>query len=494
MKRTFTIYLTLFAALLAVNAGILANPPFWDDIMGLHYQALRLSRNGMSYADLAATGNFWQGGALVYRWNILPFLYALGYLAFPPETVRIIGHLFNIACLAGTAALCCRILLSFRAGTLAAWLWSLALLAEPLTAAQSASLGQEPPLCFAGALLVWAVARKRYWAALAAVVLIGAIKLVAVIPAAALLCFFLYRAFVSPTERRRFFTLAGCALGLFVLGAVMLSLDSDGAEAGGADGGFLHILFYKVKEHFVLYFPLPAVLLTALAALTVSHLVKRLGRRAWPGEVDRFKLFLLLLLGGFWASYFLYSVPLPRYAAFAVAPLYLALALSLPRRLTATAGGLLLAAGLVLCDGSLYRKLPPPRRYSGEYLERSREFLKQLEFDRRACAEAVAGAAGLPLVTTWPYTHMLADPAYGYVDRTYPELYCAGILPVAYPKVAKYPEKRLAKTKDAIYIFVCNSFEFFRDFGVPLAPRRGDRVVFAGKDLEAPFVVYRRSE
>ena len=54
-------------ALLAVNAGILANPPFWDDILGLHHQALQLSRNGMSYAELARSGNFWQGGSLVYR-------------------------------------------------------------------------------------------------------------------------------------------------------------------------------------------------------------------------------------------------------------------------------------------------------------------------------------------------------------------------------------------------------------------------------------------
>jgi len=494
MKKLPVIALVLFAALLAVNAGILTNPPFWDDILGLHQQALHLSRSGMSYAELAKSGNFWQGGALVYRWNVLPVVYALGYMLLTPETVRILGHLFNLACLAGAAALAVRILLDFRFDLRTAYLWGFALLAEPVLAAQGAALGQEPPLVLAGALLLFWTARRRYRLALLAVILVGAVKLVAVIPAAALLVFFLIRAALAPGKRREYLALGAAAMGLAVLAGILLALDSDGAEQGAAGGPFLKLLYLKIKEHFYNYFPLIAVLLAALALLTPGHLAKLLRRHRRPGELDLFKLFLLLLLGGFWASYFLYSVPLPRYTAFAVAPLYLALALSLPRRWTGAAGAALLLTGLLLANGGFYPKLPPPRRYSGEYLERSREFLKQVALDREVCRRISADCGDLPLVTKWPYTQMFADPDYGYVNQAHPQLRCAGILPKAYPEIVKYPEKSLAKSGDAVYIFVCNSFEFFRDFGVPLAPRPGDRIIFAGKDLEAPFIVYRRSE
>ena len=177
-------------------------------------------------------------------------------------------------------------------------------------------------------------------------------------------------------------------------------------------------------------------------------------------------------------------------------PLLLLLALLLPEGREWRLGGgiLLLAMNLLLCGGAFFAKLPPPRRYSGEFLERSREFLRQIELDRRVATGLSQEAAGTPVVAKWPYVQMLGEPRLGYVRRPLDELYSAGIVPRYLPQVRKYTGKELDTRPETIYIFVCNTFEFFRDFGVPLAPRPGDRVVFAGDDREAPFLLYQREE
>ena len=102
--------------------------------------------------------------------------------------------------------------------------------------------------------------------------------------------------------------------------------------------------------------------------------------------------------------------------------------------------------------------------------------------------------ANTPVVAKWPYVQMLADPGYGYVKKGLEKVYCAGILPKKMENVKKYPDPELAKTRGVYYIFVCNSFEFFRDFGVPLAPVRGDIPVWRPevRGQSGYFLVYRR--
>ena len=281
-----------------------------------------------------------------------------------------------------------------------------------------------------------------------------------------------------------------------ILAAWLLCLDSDGAAQSASVPDLTAVFLGRMREHFSLYFPQLAVVLV-LAVLLTGWRVRRLIREGGPEtETDRFRLFLWLFQGGFWGAYFLYSVPLPRYAAFAVMPLLLLLALLLPEKRQWRFGGgvLLLAANLLLCGGAFFPKLPPPRRYSGEFLERSREFLRQIELDRRVADGLSQEAAGTPVVAKWPYVQMLGEPRFGYVRQPLRELYSAGIVPRYLPRVRKYTGKELDRRPETICIFVCNTFEFFRDFGVPLAPRPGDRVVFAGDDREAPFLLYQREE
>ena len=504
MKKVNTIFVwtpvsaavALLTGLLVCNAAILGNPPFWDDILGLHAQALFLADHGFSRTALCDSGTFWEGGAMVYRWNILPWGYAVLYRLLPAEMVHGIGHVFNIGCLAVAATLMVLVLRHFRFSWWAALGWGAAALAEPLLAAQGAALGQEPPLVLAGMMVVAAAGFGRWQLALAAVVAVAAIKLMAVVPAAALLGYFLFRAWRSASRRREMLQDAAWAGVLTILTAWLLIHDSDGAAQTMTVHSLMAMVLGRMREHFSLYFPQLAVLLVMAGALTGWRVWRLIREGGTETEPDRFRLFLWLFQGGFWGAYFFYSVPLPRYAAFAVMTLILLLALLLPEVRTWRLGGgaLLLAANLLLCGGAFFPKLPPPRRYSGEFLERSREFLRQIELDRRVTEALSQEATGTPVVAKWPYVQMLGEARFGYVRQPLPELYSAGIVPRYLPRVRKYTGKELDTRPETIYIFVCNTFEFFRDFGVPLAPRPGDRVVFAGDDREAPFLLYQREE
>ena len=61
--------------LLLGNLPYLANPPFWDDILGLHRQALFLARHHFNFVELMYSGDFWSGGAWIYKWNWPSVLY-----------------------------------------------------------------------------------------------------------------------------------------------------------------------------------------------------------------------------------------------------------------------------------------------------------------------------------------------------------------------------------------------------------------------------------
>ena len=463
--------------LLAGNCPYLGNPPFWDDLMGLHRQALFLARHGFDFAALWASGDFWSGGALVYKFNWPSLVYAVLYALFPPTAAHVAGHLLSIAATAAAAGCVFRILRQdgMRAG--AALLWSLAFICEPLVSVQSTSLGQEPlqTVCFAAFLL--AFAEKRHGWALGALAAAALVKPAALVPAMAY-CAVLAIECLRGRSRADMLRLAG-AVGLMVLIGLLLIADSDGASGGLS----LRILFLRARET-LFYFPLPVLLAAAGAAAALFRLKTE--------GYDREYVLWLFWTAGFFAGYLTYSVPLPRYAASAVPVIVLLAARALPR--PGYAGFAALLLGVLLQSGAWYAPLPGHLRHSGEFLERSRAYLEQQEADRAMCAFLEERCSADPVVAKWPYVQMLAEPAFGYVRKPLTQVYCAGILPRDLENVRKYPDPGLAKTKKAYYIFVCNSFEFFRDFGVPLAPERGCVPVWMPADVRQRgyWLIYRR--
>ena len=462
--------------LLLGNAPYLGNPPFWDDILGLHRQALFLARHHFNFAELMCSGDFWSGGAWIYKWNWPSVLYGGLYSFLPPVAVHFFGHILNIAVLAASAGCVFKILRMNGISQAASLLWSLAMICEPVISAQGVSLGQEILLtgCFCGFLLAFSLNKVQMGFAC---LLLGAwVKPAAVIPAAA----FCAVAGVEFLQDRSRVNLAKLISGGLYLGsfAILLLLDSDGAS-----GNVWKELPERIRDMW-LHFPL----LLILAVLGLVGGTVRLIRDGW----DREYLLLILWCGAFFAGYLLYSVPLPRYAAGVVPVCILLAGRSLPR--TGYAAFVFLLAGIILQGGAFHRPLPGHLRYSGEFLERDRAFLQQVALDQELCAKLEAECAAKPVVAKWPYVQMLADPGYGYVKKGLEKVYCAGIVPKNMKNVKKYPDPELAKSQGVYYIFVCNSFEFFQEFGVPLAPRKGDALVWMPeKDrFQGTFLVYRR--
>ena len=470
-----------FLLLLGLHYEELTDPPFWDDLMGFHRQALFLADHHFDFAALAKTGDFWEGGAQVYRWPHLPsLLYGVGYALLPAAAVRLAGHLLNLALLAAAAAMLARL-----AGVRRWWWWAAAL-ANPLLASQAASLGQEPWLVLAFMGVVLSLWCDRWCAAWGWLIFGALVKPMMIVPAAAMTLFALWR-FIRRRDRRSVFRLGVSAALLAVLIAMLLG-DSDGA----VQEHLLAVAAAREAEHFIRYFPLVGAALAAALLLALTR------RSRWRGRGGERLLLLLLLQGCFWGCYLLYSVPLPRYVGAAVMPLYLLLARGLagwPRRARLAAGALLLG-GAVMGGGELLPPLPQHLAASGEFRERSRESVWLLKADRQLCREieAYCGKERLPVVAKWPYVMMLAEPRFGYVTKPVADLLCAGILPRDLPQVRAYDPA--SPPADALYVFAWNSFEFFSEFGPPLAFGPEDTIEFTSYGdhsvYQMPIWLYRR--
>ena len=139
------VWLAFFCVLAVLNADILYNPPYWDDMSGLHNQALWLSRNHFNVWKLWSEPVFWDGGSRIHPYGLVSHFLGLCYLLFEPRTVHMIGHLFNIGWIAA-ASMVFVMLVGRRRGWLAALLVLGALLSQPLMLGRMAGLGQESPL------------------------------------------------------------------------------------------------------------------------------------------------------------------------------------------------------------------------------------------------------------------------------------------------------------------------------------------------------------
>lgn len=462
-----------FVVLLAGNFREIAAPPFWDDLMGFHRQALFLADHGFDPAALAASGDFWSGGARIYRWPHLPsWLYGAGYFCLPPVAVRCLGHLLNLALLAVAAGMMAQLTGKKR------WLWAAAALANPLLMNQMASLGQEPWLVLAFMGVVAAVWRDCWPLAWGWLIFGVLVKPVMVAPAAALAAYGGWQ-FLLRRDRKRLLRMTGSVL-LLSLFVMLLLGDSDGSVQQHR----LQMAFWRAVEHFGWYFPLLGAVLLAAAGWSVIRW------RLWHGRRGQRLLFLWLLQGAFWGCYVFYSVPLPRYAGAVVMPLYLLLAKNLNGqwRVSRVAAMLLLGGGLMM--GAGYWQLPLPRHLtaSGEFLERSRESVRQLRTDLRLCREIETRFGNGPVVAKWPYVMMLAEPRFGYVSRPVTDLRCAGILPRDLPGVKAYDPLR--PPANALYIWAWNSFEFFSEFGPPIACDENDEIIW--REPGVPVWLYRR--
>ena len=491
-RNPFRVFLPFFLILLLFNAGWWFNPPHWDEILGLHNQAVFLAKHHFSFFELWRPEQHSFEGSDVYRFGILPLLYAVLYSLLPPVWVHLTGHVFNMACIAGAGTLMVGILRRNGVSAGTALLWGIAVFCEPLIAGRSAALGQECALIFCVMLALEKFLRKRWYAAFGILVLGGLVKGSAAVACLALLLGLGVRMVLLREERKRLTgpLIAGGLCLLLLLAMLQHNVDfvGGGLHLGGPvrDGGRSGLLFLLKKWffHYELYFPvLFSVILAGGGAFAVRWIRERKKIRS---EDFLFQCALLLTVFGFVGAYLVARIALPRYMAAASFPAFLLLALNLPRFRRSVAV-LLIPIGLLA--PLFYKELPFGIRRSGEYLERSREYLSDIASNRRLCAFLETYREN-PIVVSWPLAQMLTMPEMGYVKTPFPQVF-SGRVP-RYAPVRKREKNDLSMPPETVFVYHENDFENTGMSGPSLLPDRTCVSLYRDTALGGLVIVYRR--
>lgn len=480
-QRPLLLFASVYVLLLTCNAPHLAEPPYWDAVMGRFSVAVWLKQTGFDLPRLwTEEPGFYEGGVATNRESIAGYAYAALLYVLPPKLLFRFLHLLNIGC-ASLALTLFFLLLHDRIGSLPALLWCLAALFDPLFSGQTATINIELPMATAAALGIFLFDRHKFLAsggALALAVLIKSTALVAVI--ALVLTWCLRACFVrtdAPEHRRRSFVVVATAGGITCLWLLVLGrqfIPAFGLDRNwGAFGTFCRVTLPSFTVGYILL----------IVALGWTLATKR--TLLAYGETP---LVCALTALGLGAAIALHHTPLPRYSLLGVFPMAAALAFFVPRR---ASNGLAIVALLWASAnqyGQFFPELPGCAARSGEVLERSREFLVDLAGNRAVCRELAAKHADRPIVCKFPFIHMLTLPEMGYVNKALPKVYGVGIVPTTSSatrirSLAEAPE-------DALFLFSPTRFE--HTIRPSLLPREHDEVVLAEHSLGLPVIVYER--
>ncbi len=439
----------VFLGLLVWRWEVLRLPPYWDAAMGLWTEASHLADTRLNYwHHWFHELNFLEGGNSNYRTSLVPGSLALAMLLLRPAWVILLGHLATLACAAVTIYLVYE-MLSARFERRWAGLAALALATSPLYSTQFDLLGLEIPLSCAAVLTQHYLAQGSPRSAVGASLAAWLVKPTGSLVTAALLACLVGQqvtgsAAQEPARRRDTRTALVAAAALFALQWALLAL-LDRRTLGRFYSSNLQVFTLMP-----LWFP-DLVVIGVVSFAGWLAIGPGLARRpeenshapaGWlargyeavagllanrPGDVFG----LLLLVGTVLACT---RVPtLPRYFAFVVPALFLALAPVLVARRSWRTGAYAAWAAIVAFNVANFRGqlLPSPETVSlamygersqilnqeGSLLECSRAYLPS-HLSNLAAVRALAGSAdGDPVLTGAPWSFFVSLPRLGYVER-----------------------------------------------------------------------------
>lgn len=425
----------VFLLLLAARWEIVDSPPYFDFAIGMWPEAEFLADTGFDYHRLRYEETHSldrHGGRRSYMTSIMPTLLAVVLRATgSPYAARVLYHLFTFACASAAMVLFFRLLVG-RVGGLGAFLASAAVLTTPVFATQVDMTGLEMPLVALCLATLACLDRGSY--VLGAAVSLGAF-LVKPTGLLATVSVFLYL-FVGwvLARRARLDEMRRFVPGL-VASAAALGIELALLRWGGSIGAQVA----KGPPFWMLIVWSPDLLFLALVALVWTGV--RVAR--WPqsdGGLERWTshavtlysvIFVLCVLGAVNGVRFI-----PRYVAVVVPFVYLILTPLVLGRvggLGATGLGPSLLAGMVLVNlvnwngvlfpdpsSALGIALGPPGtrfRSEGSFLERSHEYLVDHRANQAVMATLARAAGSDPIIAGIPFTHFMAYPTLGYVDK-----------------------------------------------------------------------------
>jgi hypothetical protein len=490
---------TAYFLIIILNFSCLDNPPYWDDIMGLHNQAVWLAKHNFNFSGLWQPGQgFWEGGSNIYRFGIIPLFYGIMYSFFSPVMAHIIGHLFNMACIALAFGAGYSLLCKLEVDKVPAFLWSLAALCEPVMSGRVVALGQECPLIAATVCSIYFIVEQKYWKGILFIFIAMLCKMTAGVLAIAFSVWLVLEIALGSGRRKELlkrnyalFTGAILLVAVFVYDSFIGTIVNFGGNKLALNGFFERMFF-----NFIVMLPIQAIILLIIlccAAWKIFKIFKDKNYSRLSGQ-ENILLLLLILIGGYWTSFALYFCSLPRYTGFIVFPMFIFAALCFrKKRLSMIAALFMLIIGLLNVNGRLYFPLRSYFSRSGDRLERSREYLQDLWANQAACKLLETRFFNRPVVAKWPFVQMLTMPEMGYVSKPLPDVYSATSIQAKYLNVKAY--RHDAEMPDnTLYVFGFNTLESVPVWGPSLLPKRELRykIILKNSIRGGWFVIYEK--
>lgn len=478
--------LLVFLSIVFVNSSKLTNPPYWDDIIGLHNQAIFIAKHNFNPIELwkdkpmIVKGNTLPlaTNSNVYPYSVIPWIHAVFYKILPPRGAHCAGHLFNMLCLSVAAALAYAVISSHQRRLTAALVSLLALL-EPIMAGRTAALCMECPLATVTMLSFYFLDKGKIKfafliAAAAVFVKPSGVALLLVLAAFSALQLLSHWRTFSVRQR----VISSVALGIIVvIGCFMLKR---------------HLIFEEMslKElYYLLVYRAPAILLyvgimiVIATVITVYAMMKNI-----PFDIhDKMTMYrlcsLLFIWGMFFAMLVMPVVP-PRYMTFCIFPIFVLIGIAIDD-LNRAAPFVVAVAVLLLWHPM--PKLPKKLLRSGEYLERSREYLDDLEANKIICGVLTKEAyQDKPAVVKWPFGQMLTMPEFGYVEKPRLNTYVAdNIFPKYAPIIQADTYEKLPQ--NGVYLFTASSLSYSKPI---LLPEDEPKIVYKDDKLQGDAFIF----
>ena len=499
LNTPFYLSITVYLVIIVLNFPSLTNPPYWDDIMGLHNQAVWLAKHNFDFSALWTSGQgFWDGGSNVYRFGIIPLFYGVLYSFFSPVVVHIIGHLFNMGCIALAFGGGYALLRKLDVDKVPALLWSLAALSEPVMSGRVVALGQECPLIAATVCSIYFIADNKYWKGILFLFIAMLCKMTAGVLAAAFMLWLVLQIFLGKGKRKELFKQNI----IFIVGTLLLIAFflydnfSDDVMNFGGNTLTLNGVFGRMFSSFIVMVPVQAVILMIVLCCTLWGGFKIIENKSYfrLSKQDNILLLLLIMIAGYWTSFALYFCSLPRYTGFIVFPMFWFTALCFrKKRLSMIAALFMLTIGMLNLNGRLYSPLRSYFSRSGDRLERSREYLQDLWANQAACKLLETKYFDRPIVAKWPFVQMLTMPEMGYVSKPLPNVYSATSIQAKYLNVKTY-RKDTKMPDNTLYIFGFNTLESVPVWGPSLLPKRELRykIILKNSVRDGWFIIYEK--
>jgi hypothetical protein len=490
LNRPLGSALFFFSILLIGNVDRLMDPPYWDALTGVYSQGYWLMQNGFDYFGLYDQPDYIFGGPRSHIFMIHAPLFGVLSLIFSPEIVFLWLHLLNLLSAAVVATLFFWILKQ-RLSWKLALLWVLAAAANPAWSGQCASIYVEMPLAATMAVSFYCVWKHKYKTAALFCFLGYFFKNAALLNGLAFFVFALGGMLV-PSLRSMDQKLDKKTLSLMMLPLVLMVglnqvdryIDPIRWNVWSGIQQFLGNSLYEYWDLLIL-----VVISSGLLVLTAMQWRKK-GTKIVEEKDFLFLVLLSITVFGFWASYIINSFPLVRYTVMITFPLFaLAAFLMIPyKRARWILPAVFLGLGLLNQNGALFKSLPVGEAASGHRLERSREYLKDLDGTLKMSRYLEERYFAEVIVAKFPYALKLRIPEFGYVSKALPRVVAAGRYPLI-SGATRYRELERSASEKILTIHHPDIFEYWRK--PDLRPRRKEDVLVSDEDVYGLSVLHR---